>query len=87
MLNDLEVAFQFPVGDRILELTPFPFTRLHEMIDKLGAEQFARDFGALEVLGGFRERARQARNVPRVGAVAFERRRGELEPVLDTVQA
>ena len=40
--DDLEVALEFPVGDRVLELAPFPLARLDEMVDEFLAEQLAR---------------------------------------------
>src|SRR5258708_38493141 len=83
--DNLEIAFQFPVGDCVLELAPFPFARLDIMIDKRFAEQFAGELRLLEVRGGFHEVARQARNAGRFCAVAFERRGRELEAFFDAV--
>ena len=69
--DDLEVALQFPVGDRVQPLPPFPFARRGEVVDEIVAEPVARDVGLAEDPRRLDQRARRARNVLRalVGAV------------------
>ncbi len=57
------------------------------MIDEFVAEQPARDLRLPEVRRCLHQVARQARNLARLGAVAFERRGGELQSLFDTVEA
>src|SRR5690349_7770911 len=41
--DDLEVALQFPVGDRVRELRPFPLARADEMVHEGLAEKLPGD--------------------------------------------
>src|SRR4030095_14847337 len=85
--DDLEIALQFPVGDTVQPLAPFPVPGGRKMFDEGVAQQIPRDPGVAEVARGFDQGSRCARDVLRALVGARDRRRGELEALLDTVQA
>ena len=60
-LDDLEVALQLPVGDRLAKLSLFPLAGGCEVIHKGVSEQGAGGGRALEGLSGIPEAARQGR--------------------------
>src|SRR6185436_13408313 len=84
--NDLEIALQFPVGHTVEPLPPLPLARRGEVVDEGVAEPIARDRRLPEVAGGLDQGARRTRHVlgPLVGA--GDRRRAQLQSLLDTVQ-
>ena len=86
-LDDFEVALEFPVGDRVPPLPPFPFTGGSEVIDEGVAEPVARDARSCGSCVWFRSTNAVRGNVLSALVGAGDRRCGELEALLDTVQA
>src|SRR5260221_14083707 len=50
--DDLEVPLQFPVGDAVQPLAPFPFAGCGEVVDEVVAEPVARHLDAFKIRRG-----------------------------------
>src|ERR1044072_7161358 len=81
--DDFEIALQFPVGDAVLPLAPFPFAGRGEVIDEIGGQPVPGDRGIAKDSRGRNQAARGARNFFGAFIRAPNRGRGKLQALLD----
>src|SRR5260221_4310909 len=83
--DDLEVPLQFPVGDAVQPLAPFPFAGCGEVVDEVVAEPVARHLRLLEDATGLDKRAWRAPDVLVAMVGAADGLRRECQALLDAV--